>query len=215
MNEQTPKRQSLEFKGSEPIQAPERPVASASLGGTRVAVIVADGFEQAEFDGPIKALRDAGATVVVLAPDEKHLEHIHGVNHFEKGPGTKADRVIEGTNVDEFDALVVPGGLASPDTMRQSRAHLDLAKKFMEAGKPVAAICHGPWVLADADTLKGRTVTSWPGIRRDLERAGAHWRDDEVVVDGNLITSRKPDDVPAFSRALMSVIASRRPANSL
>jgi protease I len=180
------------------------------LRGKKVAVIVADGFEQREFDGPVRALRMAGATVEVLAQDLTHLGHIHGVNHFELGTGTAGDRQIVDASPEDYDALLIPGGLASPDTMRQSHAHLELARRFFESGKPVAAICHGPWVLADADCLRGRRLTSWPGIRKDLERAGASWVDREVVVDGNLITSRKPDDVPAFSAALVDQIAAGR-----
>lgn len=207
MTSKQPKPQ--EFTSSEPTLAPEKPSTASSIGGAKVAVIVADGFEQAEFDGPVKALREAGAVVDVLAPDEQHFGQIKGVNHFDPGPGTRADKVITDIKADDYDALVIPGGLASPDSMRQSQVHLDLVKAFMDAGKPVAAICHGPWLLADADVLENRTMTSWPGIKRDLERAGARWRDDEVVVDGNLVTSRKPDDVPAFSQALISLIAQR------
>jgi protease I len=182
----------------------------AELSGKKVAVIVSDGFEQAEFDGPVQALRDAGATVEVLAQDEPHLGHIHGVNHFEQARGTKADRLLSQAKVEEYDALLIPGGLASPDTMRQSRAHIEFTRHFVESGKPVAAICHGPWLLADSGTANGRTLTSWKGIHRDLERAGATWLDEEVVVDDNLVTSRKPDDVPAFSKALIGMLKSGR-----
>ena len=198
-----------EFISSEPTLAPERPAAARDLEGKRVAVIVADGFEQAEFDGPVQALKAAGARVDVLAQDDQHLGHIHGVNHFDPGPGTKADRLLADAKADEYDALVVPGGLASPDTMRQSEAHLAFLKAFLQAGKPVGMICHGPWLLADSDMAQGRNITSWPGIRRDVERAGASWTDEEVVVDNNLVTSRKPDDVPAFSQALIQLIGQR------
>jgi protease I len=202
-------RESIEFSSSEPVQAPDRPRTREGLSGRKVAVMVADGFEQSEFDGPVEALREAGITVEVLAPDSQHLERIKGVNHFEPGPGTSADKVIGDARAEDYDALVIPGGLASPDTMRQSRPHLDLVKAFFKAGKPVASICHGPWLLADADVLQGRKVTSWPGIRRDVERAGATWTDEQVVVDDNLVTSRKPDDVPAFADALLDLIGSR------
>ncbi|MDB5098903.1 MAG: putative protease [Cyanobacteria bacterium RYN_339] len=200
-----------EFISSEPTLAPEAPVKARELEGRRVAVIVADGFEQSEFDGPVQALRAAGARVDVVAEDAPHLGHIHGVKHFDPAPGTKADRLLSDVDVADYDALLVPGGLASPDHMRQSEAHLKLVAAFIDADKPTALICHGPWLLADSDRAKGRTVTSWPAIRRDLERAGARWRDDEVVVDGNLVTSRKPEDVQPFSKALISLIAELAP----
>ncbi|HEY9856138.1 MAG TPA: type 1 glutamine amidotransferase domain-containing protein [Stenomitos sp.] len=177
------------------------------LKGKKVAVLVADGFEQSEFDGPVQALRDAGATVDVLAEDEKHLQHIKGVHHFEPGPGTKGTRLLKDASPDEYDLLFVPGGLASPDHMRMSEAHLAFVRAFLQAKKPTAMICHGPWLLADSGMAEGRTVTSWPAIRRDLERAGATWRDEQVVRDSNLVTSRKPDDIPAFSKAVVELLA--------
>jgi protease I len=210
MSQHTPNRPAAEFESGEPTLAPEKPELDLQLGGVKVAVIVADGFEQIEFDGPVNALKAAGATVVVLAPNAEHLQHIKGVNHFEPGNGTVGDRLLADATVEDFDALLVPGGLASPDTMRQSQAHLDFVSQFIQADKPIAMICHGPWLLADSENAKGRTVTSWPGIKRDIERAGARWRDEEVVVDSNLITSRKPDDIPAFSQAFISVIAARK-----
>lgn len=184
-------------------------MANPDLSGVKVAVLVSDGFEQSEFDGPVEALRQAGARVDVLAQDEDHLERIHGVDHFDAAAGTKGDRLLAEASVDAYDGLLVPGGLASPDAMRQSRLHLDFVRRFVESGKPVAAICHGPWLLADADVAQGRALTSWPGIRRDMERAGATWEDREVVVDGNLVTSRKPEDVPAFNEAFLSRLATR------
>lgn len=178
--------------------------------GKKVAVIVADGFEQRELDAPVQALRQAGVIVEVLAQDRAHLKHIHGVNHLGDAAGTKGDRLVTDAKVDDYDALMIPGGAVSPDTMRQSPTHLQLTRSFVESGKPVAAICHGPWLLADAGCAQGRMLTSWPGIRRDLERAGASWVDREVVVDGNLITSRKPKDVAAFSAALLDLLARGR-----
>lgn len=178
--------------------------------GKRVAVIVADGFEQCEFDAPVQALRRAGVIVEVLAQDRAHLKHIRGVHHLADAAGTKGDRLVADARVDDYDALMIPGGAVSPDTMRRSPTHLQLTRSFVESGKPVAAICHGPWLLADAACAQGRTLTSWPGIRRDLEHAGATWVDREVVVDGNLITSRKPRDVAAFSNALLDLLARAR-----
>jgi len=171
-----------------------------------VAVIVSDGFEQVELDEPVKALREAGATVEVLAEDEEHLERIKGVKHLDAAEGTKGDRLLEEAKVEDYDALLVPGGLASPDAMRRSQRHLDLVRAFVEAGKPTFVICHGPWLLPDAGVAEGRRLTSWPAIRKDLERAGAQWVDEEVVVDKNLVTSRMPDDIPAFNNAIVEML---------
>ncbi|HWG92095.1 MAG TPA: type 1 glutamine amidotransferase domain-containing protein [Candidatus Thermoplasmatota archaeon] len=184
--------------------------AARNLEGVKVAVIVSDGFEQVEFDGPVKALREAGAEITVLAEDDAHVRKIHGVNHFDPAEGTAGDRIIDGVSAEEFDGLLVPGGAISPDSMRQSEEHLRLVREFMTAGKPVAVICHGGWLLADAGVAEGRNLTSWPGIRRDLERAGAVWHDMEVVVDDNLVTSRMPDDIPAFSEAFIDKLAEAR-----
>lgn len=197
------------FSGESPATM-EREQAEAGVGGLKIAVIVADGFEQREFDGPVEALRKAGAKVEVLAPDERHLAHIKGVYHFEQGAGTKGDRVISDAKPEDYDGLLIPGGLASPDTMRQSQVHLNFVTAFMEANKPVASICHAAWLLADADQIQGRKLTSWPGIRRDVERAGGTWSDHEVIHDGNLVTSRNPHDVPAFSKAFISLLAATR-----
>lgn len=188
------------------------PTSNDDLSGIKVAVIVADGFEQAELDGPVAALKGAGATVEILAQDEAHLKHIIGMHHFEKGPGTKADKLLSDASMNDYHGLLVPGGLANPDVMRQSDAHLTFVRAFMRANKPVAMICHGLWMLADAEMAQGRKVTSWPAIRRDLERAGATWTDEEVVRDGNLVSSRKPDDIPAFSKAFIDCLAAvKRP----
>lgn len=172
----------------------------------KVAVIVSDGFEQVELDKPVAALREAGCEVVVLAEDEDHLEEIKGMNHLEPAQGTKGDKLLAEARADDYDALFVPGGAVSPDTMRRSEKHLAFVRAFVQAGKPTFTICHGAWLLADAEVARGRRLTSWPSIRRDLERAGALWRDEEVVVDGNLVTSRKPDDIPAFNRAMLGLL---------
>lgn len=170
--------------------------------GVKVAVIVSDGFEQVEFDEPVKALREAGVTVEVLAEDEKHLRRIRGVDHLDPADGTTGDRLLEEVDADSYDALLVPGGLASPDSMRTSKPHLDLVRSFVEADKPTFVICHGPWLLADSGVAEGRRLTSWPSIRKDMERAGAEWVDEPAVVDKNLVTSRKPDDIPKFIDAI-------------
>lgn len=201
------------FSGETPTTLDRGPeTKSRDLSGLRVAVIVSDGFEQAEFDGPVCALKDAGAIVEVLAEDAQHLEHIRGVNHLDPAPGTRGHKQIGQVSQQDYDMLLVPGGAVSPDTMRQSEAHLHLVKSFFDAHKPVAMICHGPWLLADAELARGRRLTSWPGIRRDLERAGATWVDEEVVVDDTLITSRKPADVEAFNQAIMAMLSSRKAA---
>lgn len=180
------------------------------IAGSRVAVLVADGFEQREFDGPVQLLKQHGACVEVVAPGVGSLQHIRGFSHFDEGPGTRGDRLIDQVHEAEYSALFIPGGCISPDTMRQSERHLEFVRAFGRAGKPIFAICHGPWLLADAGLLSGKTVTSWPGIRKDLERAGAAWVDEIAVSDGNLVTSRKPEDVPEFSQAMLSVLTLAR-----
>lgn len=170
----------------------------------KVAVIVSDGFEQVEFDEPVNALREAGVQVDVLAEDEAHLSGIRGMRHLEPAEGTQADRLLEEVRAEEYDALLIPGGLASPDAMRRSEPHLELVEAFMNAKKPTFAICHAGWLLADSGVAEGRRLTSWKGIRRDMERAGATWVDEPVVVDGNLVTSRKPKDIPRFIDAIFA-----------
>jgi len=201
----------VEFRGTEPAGVAERPPATTGrrLEGKRIAVIVADGFEQTEFEVPVRHFREAGAKVEVLAPDAKHLSHIEGESHGKPAAGTRADKVLKDVRPEDYDALLIPGGLKSPDTMRQSQAHLDFVKAFVAADKPIAAICHGPWLLADADALSGRTVTSWPAIRKDVERAGAKWVDQPVVTDGVMVFSRKPADADAFAERVINLLAER------
>ena len=176
-----------------------------NLAGVRIAVLISDGFELSEFEGPVHELRQAGARVDVLAQHSKQLtEGIQGFNHLERGRKVKADRLIGESSADEYDGLLIPGGALSVDRMRESIYHTALVASFMDANKPMAVICHGGWLLGDAGVARGRTMTSWPSIRKDLERAGAIWKDQEVLQDGNLITSRKPDDVPAFTEAFIT-----------
>jgi protease I len=202
-----------EFLSTEPAGLTERPPearpAEGALSGKRVAVLIHDGFEQTEFEVPVRTLRAAGARVEVVAPDAAHLDRIKGESQGEPAAGTKGDRVLAETRPSDYDALLIPGGLKSPDSMRQSDAHLAFVRAFVEAGKPIGAICHGPWLLADVDALRGRTVTSWPAIKRDLECRGAEWIDQEVVRDGPFVFSRKPDDAEAFGRALVELLATR------
>jgi protease I len=206
---QAGQRQSEEFLAEEPATLTGGPVARwgrDALAGLTVAVLVADGFEQAELDGPVEALKRYGARVEVLAPDRRHLGHVAGVHRVEPSRGTRCDRLLIEALPADYDALLVPGGLESPDAMRQSQPHLDFVRAILDAEKPVAMIGHALWLLADADGARDRTLTSWPAVRRDLERAGAHWQDQPVVIDGALITSRMPADVPAFSEALVRAL---------
>jgi protease I len=175
----------------------------------KVAVLATDGFEQSELQAPVKALRDAGATVQIIAPKGGEIQ---GMKHREKGDKTKVDLELSQAKAEDFDALVLPGGVANPDELRTISTAVDFVKHFAKARKPIAAICHGPWTLVEADAVRGKTVTSWPSLRTDLENAGANWVDKEVAVDGNLITSRKPDDLPAFNHQLLDMLSHARPA---
>ncbi|WP_442679819.1 type 1 glutamine amidotransferase domain-containing protein [Sphingomonas sp. ASY06-1R] len=168
---------------------------------TKALIIATDGFEQSELFGPRQALLDAGVEVTLASPAR---DPIQGMEHDKKGDTITPDALITDVSVDGYDALVIPGGVANPDTLRMNAQAIKLVRDFLFAKKPVAAICHGPWLLAEAEVLEGRTVTGWPSIRTDLKHAGAIVVDQEVVVDDNLITSRKPDDIPAFNRELLA-----------
>lgn len=174
------------------------------LSGKRVAILAADGFEQSELFEPLEALRKQDATVDVVSPEDGKVQ---GFKHFDKGDTVPVDVALSAAKADDYDALVIPGGLFNPDALRVDDKALAFTRAFFEAGKPVAAICHGPWVLANAEVLKDRKVTSVPNIRKDLENAGAHWSDEEVVVDKGLVTSRTPKDLPAFCAKLVEEIA--------
>ncbi|WP_420139449.1 type 1 glutamine amidotransferase domain-containing protein [Sphingomonas sp.] len=168
---------------------------------TKALIIATDGFEQSELFDPRQALIDAGVEVTLASPAR---DPIQGMEHDKKGDTITPDALISDVAVDGYDALVIPGGVANPDTLRMNEQAIKLVRDFLFAKKPVAAICHGPWLLAEAEVLEGRTVTGWPSIRTDLKHAGAIVVDQEVVVDDNLITSRKPDDIPAFNRELLA-----------
>lgn len=177
------------------------------LKGLRIAVLVSDGFDQNEFDGPIYELQNAGATVDSVALNKKQL--IHGIRAFqqmEQGKLVRPDKTVLDIAPDSYHGLFIPGGALSADAIRESLPHLSLVRNFMDSEKPVGVICHGGWVLADAGVIAGKTMTSWPAIRKDLERAGAIWYDKEVVEDGNLISSRKAEDVPTFSLAFVQAL---------
>jgi protease I len=179
--------------------------SKASLAGKKIAVLVTDGFEYSELTEPKRILEEAGATVEVIAPGDS--KQIKGWKNGNWTDPVKVDRALESIDAEDYQALLLPGGVMNPDSLRGKPEAISLVRAFGEANKPIAAICHGPWTLINAGQVKGRNVTSWPTLRQDLENAGAHWEDSEVVRDGNLITSRKPDDIAAFSKAFIEVLA--------
>ncbi|MEJ5975418.1 type 1 glutamine amidotransferase domain-containing protein [Novosphingobium sp. PS1R-30] len=169
----------------------------------RVLILATDGFEQSELIEPRKALEQAGFETVLASPKRGE---IRGWNHKDWGESVTVDAGLDEVAAEDFDALLLPGGQMNPDALRLEARAIALIVDFNEADKPIAAICHGPWLLVEADIVDGRTVTAWPSIRTDLENAGAEVVDQEVAVDGNLITSRKPEDIPAFSKALIDFL---------
>jgi protease I len=175
-------------------------MADKTLNGKRIAIIAADMVEQVELVEPRKALDEAGATteLISLEPGE-----IQGFNHFDKADKHKVDRTIEEADASEYDALMIPGGVGNPDQLRGDENVVSFVQEFFKAGKPVAAICHAPWVLVEAGVVRDRTVTSWPTLQTDIRNAGGNWVDKEVVVDQGLVTSRKPDDIPAFNKKMI------------
>jgi protease I len=177
------------------------------LQGKKVAILATDGFEQSELFEPLKALLDAGAQAVIVAPKPGSIQ---GWKHAEPGDKVLVDLMLDEADADDFDALVLPGGVMNPDALRINPKAVKFVKEFHTARKPIAAICHGPWLLAEADIVEGRRVTSWPSLKTDLRNAGAEWTDAEVVCDRGLVTSRKPDDLPAFNRKLIEEIAEGR-----
>ena len=170
----------------------------------RVAILAADGFEEVELTKPKQALEEAGATVSVVSPSPKTIQ---GMQHADKGARVDVDIPLDNADPGEFDALMIPGGLMNPDQLRSTPEALEFVRAFFRAGKPVAAICHAPWVLIDAGVIAGRRVTSWPAIKTDVLNAGGDWVDQEVVVDNGLVTSRKPDDIPAFNKKMIEEFA--------
>lgn len=178
----------------------------AKLSGKTVAILVDNYFEEAEFTGPLKALKKAGAKVDIIAAEPKD-GHVQAMNHVDMGNEFPIDKKLSEADISQYDALVLPGGAINADQLRMQPKAREWARKMMDAGKPLAVICHAPWVLASAGLAKGRKLTSFFTIQDDMIDAGANWVDEEVVIDGNLITSRKPDDVPAFNDALISALA--------
>jgi protease I len=175
-----------------------------TLKGKKVAILATDGFEQVELTEPRKALDEAGATTQVIAPKPGEIK---GWNLKEWGEKVRVDRTLEQAKAQDYDALILPGGVMNPDHLRMEPKAVAFVKAFAESGKPVAAICHGAWTLVEAGVVKGKKLTSWPSLKTDLKNAGANWVDEQVVVDGNFITSRKPDDIPAFNMKVIEEIA--------
>jgi protease I len=184
---------------------------SAKLQGKKIAIIATDGFEQVELTEPKKALQAAGATVEVVSPKSGQIK---GWNHTDWGENTPVDRTFDEVKPTDYDGLVLPGGQINPDKLRIEPKAVAFVTEFVNSGKPVGAICHGPWLLVEAGVLKKRTLTSWPSVRTDIRNAGGHWVDEEVVTDGNLTTSRKPDDLPAFNNRLIQEFSQAKPSRS-
>jgi len=175
-----------------------------NLNGKKVAILVAEGFEQVELTDPRKALDEAGARTSIVSPAKVEVQ---GWKHFDKADKFKVDVPLEQADANQFDALLLPGGVANPDQLRANPKAVQFVRAFFDAGKPVAAICHGPWTLIEAGAVKGRTITSWPSLKTDLSNAGANWVDQEVVEDDGLVTSRKPPDIPAFNARMLELFA--------
>lgn len=176
----------------------------ADIHGKKIALLVENGFEQIELTEPKQALEQAGAVTHIVSPQS---DKVKGWNHTDWGDEFPVDVQLEQASPQEYDALVLPGGVMNPDYLRVNEKAVEFVRSFFEAGKPVAAICHGPWTLIEADAVRGRTLTSYPSIKTDLINAGANWVDQEVVVDQGLVTSRKPDDIPAFNDKLIEEIS--------
>ena len=182
-------------------------MATETLGGLKVAILVTDGFEQVEMTEPRRTLDEAGAETRLVSPNDGRVK---GWNFTEWGDTFPVDVPLDRARPKDFDALLLPGGVINPDTLRMLPEAVAFVKAFFDAGKPVASICHGPWTVIEAGAARGRRMTSWPSLKTDLLNAGAEWVDQEVVVDRGLVTSRKPDDIPAFNLAVVKLFASAR-----
>lgn len=172
----------------------------------RVAILVADGFEQVEMTEPRKALEEAGFSTELISPAKGEVQ---GWKHDEKADKFRVDVELDSASPARYDALLLPGGVQNPDKLRTMPRAVEFVKSFFTQNKPVAAICHGPWMLVEADLVRGRRITSWPSLKTDLRNAGAKWTDEEVVTDGNIITSRKPADIPAFNHKMIEEFTER------
>ena len=177
---------------------------AGELQGKTIAFLATDGVEQIEYTEPRKAVEQAGATAHLVSLKSGEIQ---GFNHLDKGDTFPVDKAVAEASVDDYDGLVLPGGVANPDFLRNDKKAVQFVRSFFEAGKPVASICHGAWTLVEADVVRGRTLTSWPSIRTDVENAGGTWVDEEVHTDRGLVTSRKPDDLPAFNAKIVEEFA--------
>ena len=177
---------------------------SSALKNKTVAILATDGFEQVELTEPKKAVEQAGATTRLLSIKDGEIQ---GMHHDKKGDKLKVDGLVADANVDDFDALILPGGVANPDALRMDEAAVGFVRDFFRSGKPIGVICHGPWVMIEADVVRGRRMTSWPSVRTDLRNAGAEVVDEEVVTDKGIVSSRKPDDLPAFCKKIVEEFA--------
>ena len=178
-----------------------------ALDGKKVAFLATDGVEQIELTEPWRVVEEAGATPELVSPKTGEIQ---GFNHLDKADMFRVDRVVAAADAGEYDALVLPGGVANPDALRTDEDAVGFVTGFFEEGKPVAVICHGPWTLVEGDLVRGRTLTSWPSVKTDIVNAGGEWVDEEVHVDGGLVTSRKPDDLPAFTSKIVEEFAEGR-----
>jgi deglycase len=178
-----------------------------TLKGKKVAILAADMFERVELEEPRKALEDAGADVEIVSI---HDGEIKGFDHFEPANTLKVDRTVEEVSPGDFDALLIPGGVGNPDQLRGDENAVSFVRAFHDSGKPLAVICHGPWMLVESGVVRGKRITSWPTLQTDVRNAGGDWVDEEVVVDGTLVTSRKPDDIPAFNREMLRIFSGER-----
>lgn len=187
-------------------------MAQATLEGKRIAFLATCGVEQVELTEPWKAVEEAGGQPELISIKSGEIQ---GMNHEEKADKFKVNQTVGNVSAEDYDGLVLPGGVANPDMLRMNEEAVDFVRDFFKQGKPVAAVCHGPWMLVEADVVESRTLTSWPSLKTDIRNAGGHWVDEEVVVDQGLVTSRKPDDLPAFcSKAIEEFAEGRHPAQS-
>ena len=182
-------------------------MAKQPLAGKKVAILAADMFERVELEKPRRALEDAGAKTEVVSI---HEGEIKGFDHFEPASMVKVDKTVEAVSADDYDGLMIPGGVGNPDQLRIDEDVQRFVRSFFEQGKPVGVICHGPWVLVEAGIARGRTLTSWPTLRTDIRNAGGNWVDKKVVVEEGIVTSRKPDDIPAFNEKMIEEFAEGR-----
>jgi protease I len=177
---------------------------ASELHGKKIAFIATEGVEEVELTEPWKAVEEAGAKPELISIADGEVQ---AWEHFDKGGSFKVDKTIEEADVDDYDALVLPGGVANPDRLRMDENVVSFVREFAASGKPIGVICHGPWTLIEAGVVKGRTITSWPSLQTDLRNAGANWVDEEVIVDAGLVSSRKPDDLPAFNAKIVEEFA--------